>query len=259
MPTLNRLHGVFATCVLVASATAYAEDQPTLTDPPKEQEKCETNVEPAECPQPAPAPAPTTSMAEPTPMAEPTYEEAPRPWYDRMGWGFSIGGGVGDFVGDRFRDFTGVAGGWQARLTWGTNYWLAVEASYFGSAQSIDAIGLDSDAILVSNGLQGALRGNFLRNSYVQPFVYAGAAWRRYDLTNEVINTSDVADSDDLFELPVGVGVAGYIYGFMADVRGEYRNSWGADLIPALDLLDNDTIAGPMDTWSVNASIGASF
>ena len=256
MPTLNRLHGVLAACVLVASATAYAEDEPTLTDPPKDQQKCEA-VE-SNCPQAAPAPAPQATMHEPAPMAEPTYEAPPRPWYDRMGWGFAIGGGVGDFVGDAARDFTGVAGGWQARLTWGTNYWLAVEASYFGTAQSIDAIGLDPDAILVSNGLQGALRGNFLRNTYVQPFVYVGAAWRRYDLTNEVINTSDVADSDDTFELPVGVGIAGYIYGFMADVRGEYRNSWGDDLVPALDF-DDDTIAGPLDSWNVSASIGASF
>jgi hypothetical protein len=212
-------------------------------------------------PEPAPPPAPQTTtyqtnVYEPAPAAPEAVEM--RPWYETIGYGISIGGGVDDFVGDDARATTKVGGGWDARLTIGTRQWLAGEVSYIGSAQAIDALGLDSSAVLVGNGVQGALRVNFARNEYVQPFIYGGGAWRRYDLTNESFNTSDVSSKDDVFEMPVGVGVAGYIAGFMADLRGEYRGVWGNDLIPAPRGNDS-TIVGPLDRWGITGNIGAEF
>jgi hypothetical protein len=68
-----------------------------------------------------------------------------------------------------------------------------------------------------------------------------------------------VRDSDDVFELPVGVGIAGYIQGFMADVRAEYRAAWGNDLIPAFSGDDSGSIVGSMDRWNVSGSIGMEF
>ena len=125
-------------------------------------------------------------------MAEPTAE---RPWYDRIGYGLSLGGGVYGFVGDDFRDLTNVGGSWDVRLLRARGQYLALEASYIGSAQSINALGLDNDAVLVGNGLQAALRVNFLRNYYVQPFIFGGAAWRNYSLSDTNINVSDVTDT----------------------------------------------------------------
>lgn len=265
MPTFNRLHGALAACVLLAASSAYADDDPTLTDGPDESAKCEQI--PADCPSSTsttttstetttPAPAPQATPPPPMAMEEPTYEA---PWYERLGYGLSIGGGVDDFVGDALRGTTGVGGGWNVRFTAGTRSWLAIEASYIGSAQSIDAIGLDNDAVLVGNGLQGGIRLNVLQNYYVQPFIYGAAAWRHYDLSNDSFNTSDVRNDDDVFELPVGVGVAGYIQGFMADVRAEYRGAWGNDLIPAFSGDDDGSIVGSMDRWSVNGSLGMEF
>lgn len=278
MPTLNRLHGAFIASVLVTGASAYAgpndapndpqprAGEPTLTDPPGATQ-CEDEL--AGCPQqqpapvtPAPAPAPAPQASAPAPMPMPLEEEPHRLWYERLGVGLSIGGGVDDFVGDAFRGTTGTGGSWNVRATFGTRQYIAGEVSYIGSAQSIDAIGLDDDATLIGNGLQGAVRVNVLRNYYVQPFIYGGAAWRHYDLSNESFNTSDVADSDDVFEVPIGIGFAGYIGGFMADLRGEYRGAWGNDLIPAFEDLDSssdDTIFGEMDRWGVTASLGMEF
>jgi hypothetical protein len=93
----------------------------------------------------------------------------------------------------------------------------------------------------------------------VQPFVYGGGAWRHYDLTNESFNTSDVANHSDVFELPVGVGVAGYIMGFMGDVRAEYRGAWGDEIIAEPDRNSSSAIIGDMDRWAVTASLGASL
>jgi hypothetical protein len=283
MQNLRRLNRVLTACVLVISAHAYGDDQePTLTP---DQQECPPSADQTTCPPPAQdqtmapeqeqqtmAPdqtAPqttttTTTTGYPPPVVQPGStamgeEQYERPWYETMGIGLSVGGGVDDFVGDAMRDTTSIGGSWNVRMTFGTHLPLAAEASYIGSAQSINALGLDDDAVLVGNGLQGALRLNVLPKFAVQPFLYGGAAWRHYDLTNTNFNTSDVRDSDDVFEVPVGVGIAGYIMGFMADVRAEYRGAWGSDLIPNLRGGDDNTIIGEADRWGVNASIGASF
>jgi hypothetical protein len=210
----------------------------------------------------APAPmAQQAPMAEPAPYIAPEpssemYVETPsKPWLERVGIGFSAGGGVDDFASDTMRGATGVGGGWNVRATLGTKSVLALEGSYIGSAQNINALGLDNDALLIGNGVQGALRLNFIEDFVVQPFVYGGAAWRHYDISNSNFNTSDVADSDDVAEFPAGVGVAGYVYGLMADVRGEYRFATGEDLAPSA----NNTGDATMDRWAVSGSLGFSY
>ena len=82
----------------------------------------------------------------------------------------------------------------------------------------MNALGLDPNAVLVSNGVEGDLRLN-LGTWYVQPFVFGGASWVRYDITNENFNTSDVANSDDTFAIPVGGGIAYNYRNFMLDAR----------------------------------------
>jgi hypothetical protein len=197
----------------------------------------------------------------PAPEHDTMYtEEVQHPWYEPRGFSLSLGGGVEDFVGDAATSTTSTGGDWTVRGTWGTHSILAFEGSYIGSAQSIDAIGLDNNAVLVGNGAQGALRLNLMED-VVQPFIYAGAAWRHYQITNETqANTSDIANDDDVFELPVGVGVAGYIPGgFTADVRAEYRTTWSNDLIPDNSLSNDNTIGSALDRFGLNASIGANF
>lgn len=261
MITKNRMHGAIA-FVLLTVSSAYAQPEPTLTDEPKPSEACD-NPE-AQCPSGA---QPPTAEAGPPPMYQPpppppppeAYVAVERPWYETLGYGLSAGGGVDDFVGEAFRDTTNTGGGWTVRFTLGTKSYLAGELSYIGSAQSIHAIGLSDDAVLVGNGAQGALRINVLKGYSVQPFIYGGAAWRHYDLTDVTINTSDVRDSDDVFEVPFGIGFSGYFYGFMADVRGEYRASWSNDLIPTLDNNDEGVLVNAMDRWDVMGTLGVEF
>jgi hypothetical protein len=260
MPSFNRLSGSITTLLVVASSSAYAEE-PKLTDPPEETLKCDNDV-PENCPPttttppPAPQPAP---MAEPTPMPAPDVDvvvsEPELPWYETMGIGLSIGGGVDDFVGDGFTDATGIGGGWNVRATFGTRSLFALEGSYIGSAQDIETFGAADDATLYGNGLQAAGRLNILPQESVQPFLYAGVAWRHYDISDTL--TADVDDSDDVFEVPVGLGLAGYVAGLMADVRAEYRGAWGADLVPSID--DDGAIISEMDRWGITGSLGAEF
>jgi hypothetical protein len=236
-----------------------------------------------ECP---PAQTPTAEPAQPTPPAQPAQPIEPAdpvtptpppaqvdvnvntPTYtepvvvedtmdgtlERWGVGISLGGGVGGFTSDTMRDTTNDGGLWGVRVGFGLRNPIAIEASYIGSAQSIDSLGLDTSAVLVGNGVQGAVRLNLL-DFNVQPFVFGGVAWRRYSLTNESFNTSDIANDDDVLEIPVGVGVAWKYRGFMLDARGEFRWAGQEDMVPSL----NRAAAADMDRYGVSANVGFAF
>jgi hypothetical protein len=175
-----------------------------------------------------------------------TYSDHHR---DPLGIAISAGAGTSGFTSDALRGSTTLGGDWDVRATFGTRSLLAVEGSYIGSAQSISALGVDSSAMLVGNGVQGALRLNGTINGPVQPFVFGGAAWRRYDLTNTSINTSDIAGSDDVLEIPMGVGLSGRWAGLVLDARGEFRMATNEDLVA------NES----MHRWGVNANVGYEF
>lgn len=218
-------------------------------------------------PQPAPAPAPA---AEPAAPAEPSYEVTARQYetttmteekpslFKDLGFAITLGGGVSGFTDDTARTTSADGGGWDVRATIGTRKMLAMEVSYLGSAQTIDALGLDSDAMLVGNGVQANARLNFARGYALTPFVFVGAAWRRYDLANFDSNTSDVADSDNVVEFPMGAGVAYRIGDLILDARGEYRPTTDADLMPSLTRSEPGAEAS-LHRWGVNANIGYEF
>jgi len=177
-----------------------------------------------------------------------------RRWYRPVGIALSAGGGTSGFVNDNLRGNTGVGGDWNVRLTMGTRSPLAFEASYIGSDQPINALGVNGNAMLLGNGVQGALRVNTTIDFPLQPFVYGGVAWRRYQITNTVLNTSDLADRDDVAEFPLGAGLAARYGGFIIDVRGEYRLTTNEDLLPL-----SGTQNASMNRWAANGSIGYEF
>ena len=191
-----------------------------------------------------------------------TYERTTE--RERLGIGIAAGAGAGGFTGSDLRGTSNVGGDWDVRLTFGTRSPLAFEASYIGSAQRLSALGLDNNAMLVGNGAQGALRLNLLAGLPVQPFVFGGVAWRRYDVTNSATNTSDVGETDDVLELPAGAGIAGMFKGLMVDLRGEFRYTTNADLVrtgnldqPVIGISGNEF--GTMHRWGLNANVGYEF
>jgi hypothetical protein len=183
----------------------------------------------------------------------------------RSGLGIAIaaGGGVGAFTHDAARLSTNPGGDWDVRLTLGTRSPIAFEGSYIGSAQSIDALGLDSGAVLVGNGLQGALRVNTTIDFPVQPFFFGGLGWRHYEIMNTNANLSDFESDDDVLEIPLGVGIAGKYRGLILDARGEFRATAYESMIPEAgeddDIeLDQDSSAA-MHRWGVKATVGFEF
>jgi len=170
------------------------------------------------------------------------------------GGGLFLGGGFEDFAHSNMRGMTGGGGYWSARFVAGMRNILGVEAAYIGSARTIDALGLDGNARLFSNGAEGALRLNIPmvsanQMSLVEPFGFVGLGWSHYNVTNTNVNTSDVASSDDVMTLPVGGGFAFGYGGFVADARFTYRKTYFNNLVPGQNL----------DSWGVGGQLGFGF
>jgi hypothetical protein len=253
----------WATLIVVSmttAGTALAQTPENQQNPaPEDANKPATQeVTPAQAP--AQQPAPTTVIVTPPP-APVTYERQPgtTDTMKNVGFSLSVGGGVSDFTNREMRDTTGTAGTWAVRATLGTKTPLGFEGSYIGSAQTINALGIDRDAMLVSNGLQGALRLNAVIGKPVTPFLFGGVAWSRFDLTNTATNTSSISDTDNLLEIPVGLGIGGSWKGLGYDVRGEMRFATNADLVPELSAGRENGSHADMHRWGVNATLGYGF
>jgi hypothetical protein len=252
------IRSTLVTSLLVVAGTAAADDTPPYggpaADPNEDDPTQETSIDPAQGDPATPPPSVYTPPPAPT-YYEPDPEDR-RTMLERLGMSISAGGGVAGFTDSAMRDTTNDGGNWDVRATFGTRSPIAIEGAYIGSAQAIDALGLDQDAILIGNGVQGNLRLNALPKFPVQPFAFGGVAWRRYTLTNTDTNTSALADDDDVLEFPVGVGVAYRYEGFLLDARGEIRFATNEDMVPDLD---GDLGSESMHRYGVNANVGYEF
>lgn len=267
MTTLKR--ELWGSCVAIAvtaaTGTAFAQ-APDDSQLPPDANDPGAPVEPTTTP-PTYTPPPAYPPPEAGPPPEPSqydYESeqgymGPMGTLKRIGLSFSLGGGVEGFTDDDMRDFTNVGGNWTARIVLGTRSPIAFEATYFGSAQSIDALGLPGDAVLVSNGVGGALRVNATTNVPVQPFIFGGLAWAHYNVTRSSQNFSDIRNNDNVLEFPVGLGVAGYWQGLTLDVRGEVRFAVDEDLVPKFGSTRADDDFASMHRWGVTATVGYNF
>jgi hypothetical protein len=213
-----------------------------------------------------PPAATTTPYQDPnrlTPMNR-AVEPVPTPFdhpdrYQRTGWrkvggALMLGGGFEDFTNSNLQSMTGAGGAWNVRAVAGTYSIIGLEAAYIGSARSINALGLDSNATLISNGAEGALRLNVpLLQGYslVEPFGFVGLGWSRYNVVNTDTQSAAVAERDDVMTLPYGGGLAFAYRAFMADARFTYRYTYRNDLMR--------TAGGRLNNWGVGAQIGYSF
>jgi hypothetical protein len=236
--------------VLPMSSGAYAQQAPTTDDsgpvtcPPPPGESDEACPAPPQTAQPQPAAPPPAQYTPPPPSAESQHYHIP--WL-----AMTVGGGVDDFAGDALRHSTQIGGSWNARLTIGQHNILAGEVSYIGSAQNINSLGIGTRSTIVGNGIQGDLRLNATLDTMFQPFVYAGAAWRHYSTTETPNAFADLATTDDVFEVPVGAGIAAYFGGLTVDVRGEYRFAFGGN--------SSDSNGNSLDRWGATGNFGFEF
>jgi hypothetical protein len=260
----GQFRAAFIVVSVTAAGTAFAQspDDPMKNNP-------NDPLQPADPTQPTstdearkitePAEPPTIVVSPPPPAPVNVTVERERSGMMNPGFSLSFGGGVADFTDQGMRDTTSLGGTWAVRAAIGTRAPLAFEASYIGSAQEISALGIDNNSLLVSNGLQGALRLNAVIGAPVTPFIFGGVAWSHFDLANTSTNTSAISGSDDLIEVPVGLGVGGSWRGFGYDVRGELRFATEEDMVPDLSGGRDTGRDADMHRWGVSATLGYGF
>ncbi len=177
-----------------------------------------------------------------------------------VGTMIQLGGGVQNFT-RAARETTNPGGMWDLRAVLGSRSILAAEAGYHGSAQDINAPGLDTGTFLMSNGLEGALRLQAPipagETALILPYAFGGVGGQFYNLVNDNgNNTSSIEDGDVVMDLPVGVGLSAGFGGVTLDGRYTYRHTMGNELLGD-DLYGTSSAA--LNNWSLGANLGFEF
>jgi hypothetical protein len=246
---------VLALAPALAAAQTYTYPSPQACPPPSgysgySQGTTTTYQAPAQYPPPAYAPAPIEQTAETA--------------FTNYGIAIQLGGGVMGFVQEPAKNLADTGVAWDVRAVFGTRSVLALELAYSGAYQSLSAPGLDAN--LVKNGGEAALRinlgtGSTYGGAMVNPFLFGGVGWNRYDVVNENLNLGVINKSDTSGVIPFGVGLSIGGEGFMLDTRFTYRRSFNENLIPTGTRLPNGstTSTAQLDTWEATASLGFEF
>lgn len=166
-------------------------------------------------------------------------------------FGIMVLGGVGvtGFSDNDVYTFTEPGVQWDFRLIFGSRFVVSGELAYVGSGQNIEALGLDGDAWLLSNGLEGVARLNILPGM-IQPYVFAGIGWRFYQIVNAQFNTSALQENDNVGFVPLGVGITLRIMNIIFDARGTFRGGFDSDMFGE---------DGNMSTWGASVRGGFEF
>ncbi len=229
---------------------------------------------PATTPEPTPvetgAPVPTvTTTTTTTTNTVPTLAEE-NDWYSyawneprlssQIGVGVVVGGGVTGFTDKTMRDSmsSDVGGLWDARLSIGTHVPIGIDVSYLGTAADVTTLAGVPNGTLVGTTVEAALRWNIFPHSILDPYVFAGAGWQRYDVTSMALPVADsgMRASDNVAEFPMGTGIAFRDpSGFTLDLRGTFRATTDSTL-----LLNQETgNYAKLHTWEASAALGYEF
>lgn len=184
---------------------------------------------------------------------------------DRLSSGIGVatvlGGGVTGFTDKTLRDTTtnNLNGLWDLRLTIGSHIPLGIDLGYVGTAANIDALIGTRSATLIGTTVEGALRWNVLPHSTINPYLFGGIGWQRYDVTGATFRqaATGLRDSDNSVVFPLGAGLSYRSSdGLVLDLRGTFRASTQGKLV--LDSPDSTSFA-PQHTWEASGGLGYEF
>jgi opacity protein-like surface antigen len=206
-------------------------------------------------------PPPPMYQPEPAPYEPSMYDYSwNEPWMQTgIGVGVMLGGGISGFTDDGMRDVvtSDIGGLWDLRLTIGSHIPIGIDLSYVGTAYQLETLSGIDNGTLIGTAFEATVKWNILPHYLLNPYIFAGVGWQRYDVTDANFSTaaSGMRDDDDVVEFPFG---AGFQYrdfsGLVVDVRGTFRATDDSSL-----LRDPDGDFADLHTWEVSAGIGYEF
>jgi len=174
-----------------------------------------------------------------------------------IGIGAMVGGGLTGFYDEQTRAFTDAGPSWDARITVGTRLPIALEGAYMGSAQNISGLGINDDALIVGHGVEGALRLNLTQRT-IQPYLFGGVGWTRYQLQRTPENTSSLRRSDDVLAVPFGAGLAARVArGLLLELRATGRAAFYDNLMDGASV--NTEQDARLHSWNTGGRLGWEF
>jgi len=186
-------------------------------------------------------------------------------WHDsrlRSDYGITtlLGGGLSGFTDKAMRDTTSNVGGlWDLRVTLGSHIPIALDLGYIGSAQRINSLSSTQYGTLLGTTVEGALRWNVLPHNALNPYLFLGVGWQRYDVTGGSFRLSDqgINDSDNLVAYPMGGGLQWRDpSGLVIDAHGTFRPTSSSNLV--VTSMSSGTYA-PMHSWEASLAAGYEF
>jgi hypothetical protein len=164
-----------------------------------------------------------------------------------------VGGGVTKFADEALRDSFDIGGSWEARVGYGSRFYVGGELAYVGATRGADLFGFGRG--LTSNGGEAVVRLQYPAMAggwLLEPFAFGGIGW-----SHLFIRDADpgMNDSDDIGVVPFGAGVTAGYRGLLLDARFTYRPTFSdQDLV-----LSTNGTAGNLQSWGIMASIGYEF
>jgi hypothetical protein len=128
------------------------------------------------------------------------------------------------------RDEVNDGAGWTVRVSAGDRKGVRLELSYAGSVQPVTAT---EGSSLIGTGVLGTLRVNVAPwwSDSFEPFFYLGGGWSRFHLRDQRAAAS-LGESDDLLQIPFGMGAARRVSHFIVDARAGITIATGANMLP---------------------------
>ena len=190
-----------------------------------------------------------------------SYEWREPRMQSQIGVGVIVGGGITGFTDQLMRDTisNNVGGLWNARVSIGTHIPIGLDLSYVGSAAQLRTLDNRDNGTLVGTSLEAAVRFNVMPHYTVNPYVFAGLGWQRYDVNDPNFGqaATGLRGEDNLLIVPMGVGVSYRdLSGLIVDVRGTFRAAQDSGLLSLPEGTDGNA---ELHTWEASAAIGYEF
>jgi hypothetical protein len=181
---------------------------------------------------------------------------------EKMGLGaVKLMAGSGDFTQAGPRDITGVGPSWDVRGVFGAHSPVGLEAAYVGNARGIGGLGVDDQAALVSNGVEGDLRiaapvraGEYVD---VRPFAFGGLGWQYMTLWGDGAVDGARDAGDHIMTIPAGVGIELGVGNLNIDLRGTYRHAVDSEIFGDATAQFDDPDA--LHQYNISAGLGFEF
>jgi hypothetical protein len=170
------------------------------------------------------------------------------------GLSLGVGGGVTGYAKQEARDYLNGGAYWEVRGHYGTRSYLGGELAYVGSSRGLSAPGLDSDAVLVSNGVEMSSRIQLpmmFGDVKVAPFLMSGLGYARLSVMNSDVDGTGIKKGANALTMPMGGGVGLAYQKVKLDLRFTYRKMFDEHLIeaPGDDKID-------LQSWSLGLTAG---